>query len=308
MTFASLDYFITVARERSFTKAAAQLHITQQTLSAHIAALEKEVGCQLLVRHIPLELTYAGEVFLRYGQEIQKKRSAMLQELGDIAHNEKGRLRVGIAHTRGHTIMPRIILRFQQRYPLVQVQLVEATNDELLTKLMGGEIDLAIANFHDTPQGVELEDFYQEEVVLLAAEQLLDRVFGAEKEQVLKEVERTGDIGALGRCPFVLNRQNDIAGRIARALIGQAEVIPEVRAESNNMQTLLELCAGGAGACFCPENLVSTSLDRGAIKDLRVVRFGNATRYMIRFGYLKQYHWSMIRSFIRIARETMEGN
>jgi DNA-binding transcriptional LysR family regulator len=122
------------------------------------------------VRHIPLELTYAGEVFWRYALEIQKKKSAMLQELGDIAHNEKGRLRIGIAHTRGHTIMPGIILAFQQRYPLVQVQLVEATNDELHTKLTGGEIDLAIANFHERLPGVELEDFYQEEVILLVAD------------------------------------------------------------------------------------------------------------------------------------------
>ena len=306
MTFSSLDYFITVARERSFTRAAAQLHITQQTLSAHIAALEKEVGCQLLVRHIPLELTYAGEVFLRYGLEIQKKRSAMLQELGDIAHNEKGRLRIGIAHTRGHTIMPGIILAFHQRYPLVQVQLVEATNDELHTKLTGGEIDLAIANFHERLQGVELEDFYQEEVVLLVADSLLEQVWGEEKEQVLKNLADTGDLGLLRRCPFVLNHQNDIAGRFARELMERSDFFPEVRAESNNMQTLLELCVGGAGACFCPENLVSTSLSREEMEGLHLIRFGDSTRYMIRFGFLKQYRWSMIQNFIRIARETME--
>lgn len=61
MNFMSLDYFIMVARERSFTKAAARLHVTQQTLSTHIATLEKEIGSTLLVRHVPLELTYAGD-------------------------------------------------------------------------------------------------------------------------------------------------------------------------------------------------------------------------------------------------------
>lgn len=45
MTFSSMDYFITIARERSFTRAAQQLHITQQSLSSHIAALEQELGC-----------------------------------------------------------------------------------------------------------------------------------------------------------------------------------------------------------------------------------------------------------------------
>ena len=72
MNFSSMDYFITVARERSFSRAAERLHITQQTLSAHIAGLEKELGTKLLVRSIPLELTYAGEVFLGYAVDLQR--------------------------------------------------------------------------------------------------------------------------------------------------------------------------------------------------------------------------------------------
>ena len=63
MNFSSMDYFVMVARERSFSRAAERLHITQQTLSAHIAKLEGELGTKLLVRNIPLELTYAGRCF-----------------------------------------------------------------------------------------------------------------------------------------------------------------------------------------------------------------------------------------------------
>lgn len=63
MNFQTMEYFTAVVEKRSFTKAAESLHITQQTLSAHIANLEKELGCALLIRHIPLELTYAGKYF-----------------------------------------------------------------------------------------------------------------------------------------------------------------------------------------------------------------------------------------------------
>ena len=72
MNFLSMQYFSMVAREKSFTKAAAKLYITQQTLSAHIAAIEKELGCQLIIRRVPLELTYAGQIFLKYAVDIQK--------------------------------------------------------------------------------------------------------------------------------------------------------------------------------------------------------------------------------------------
>ncbi len=80
MNFQTMEYFTAVVEKRSFTKAAESLHITQQTLSAHIANLEKELGCALLIRHIPLELTYAGEVFFRYAADFDQKYASMMHE------------------------------------------------------------------------------------------------------------------------------------------------------------------------------------------------------------------------------------
>ena len=109
MNFKSIDYFLSVARERSFTKAAAQHHITQQTISADIAALERELGQPLFLRKVPLKLTYAGEVFLRYAQGFQNSHTAMLQEFRDIAKEETGILRIGVTYARGHALMPQLI-------------------------------------------------------------------------------------------------------------------------------------------------------------------------------------------------------
>ena len=97
MNFHSLDYFLVLAREKNFTRAAEALHITQQSLSSHIAGLEKELGCTLVVRRTPLELTYAGRTFLRYAESIGQTRQAMEREFCDISENQKGELRVGIA-------------------------------------------------------------------------------------------------------------------------------------------------------------------------------------------------------------------
>ena len=101
MNFSSMDYFVMVARERSFSRAAERLHITQQTLSAHIAKLEGELGTKLLVRNIPLELTYAGEVFLEYALDLQRRVSSLEREFQDISENQRGLLRIGITYTRG---------------------------------------------------------------------------------------------------------------------------------------------------------------------------------------------------------------
>ena len=164
MNFATLEYFETLAQERSFTKASERLHITQQSLSSHIAKLEKELGCQLVVRHVPLELTYAGEVFLNYASSLRDQYTTMRHEFLDISKNDEGILRVGIAFTRGRTILPDIIMAFQKEHPHIRIALVEATNEALRQKLLEGDIDLAIAYFPTALPGVILRDFYQEEV------------------------------------------------------------------------------------------------------------------------------------------------
>ena len=96
MNFHSLDYFLVLAREKNFTRAAEALHITQQSLSSHIANLERELNCTLVVRRTPLELTYAGRTFLRYAESIGQTRQAMEREFCDISENQKGELRVEI--------------------------------------------------------------------------------------------------------------------------------------------------------------------------------------------------------------------
>ena len=109
-----MEYFTVLAQERSFTRAAERLHITQRSLSSHIAGMEKELGSQLLVRRVPLELTYAGEVLLRYATDIQKLRNDMQREFCDISQRQRGILRVGAAPMRGQMFLPQTLALFQE--------------------------------------------------------------------------------------------------------------------------------------------------------------------------------------------------
>lgn len=305
MNFDSLEYFTVLARERNFTRAAEALHITQQSLSSHIAALEKELNCPLVVRHVPLELTYAGQTFLRYAEAMRRTRHAMQQEFFDISQNQKGELRIGVSFTRGRAIMPELIVAFQKQYPQMAVTLTEAANDTLQTLLLNGDIDLEIAEFHKAPQEIALQDFYDEHIVLCFSDALLERCgidFDAEEPRM-----RKGDLTALQSCPFVMGRADDINGRIGRALLSKGGVKPTVKAMSGNIETLLALCEEGVGACFSPENLVHTALGREQASKLHLLRFEQGGVYPIRFGYLKRsYQWSIVEAFIRMARESLQ--
>lgn len=91
MNFQSLHYFIMLAREKNFTRAAEKLHISQQTLSASIAALERELNCKLIIRHVPLELTYGGRTFFHYALSLTGEEESMRRSLLDIAEEKNRR-------------------------------------------------------------------------------------------------------------------------------------------------------------------------------------------------------------------------
>lgn len=306
MNFHSLDYFLVLAREKNFTRAAEALHITQQSLSSHIAGLEKELGCTLLVRRTPLELTYAGRKFLHYAESIRQARQTMEREFCDISENQKGELRVGIAYTRGRAIMPRLIPAFQRQYPNVEIMLRECSNDAIQKALLSGGIDLAIAAYPKVPPSIELADYYTEHTVLCLVDSLLVQC------QIDLDVRRNeiaaGDLHSLRDCPFVLGSAADIGGRIGRELLRASGISPISKATSENVETLLALCVQGVGACFCPENLLQTALSPEQLAQLHILPLCPSASYPICFGYLRRsYPWSVLSEFIRIAREQIRS-
>ena len=306
MNFDSLGYFLALAREKNFTRAAETLHITQQSLSSHIANLERELNCTLVVRRTPLQLTYAGRTFLRYAESIGQTRQTMEREFCDISENQKGELRVGIGYTRGRAIMPRLIPAFQRQYPNVEIMLRECSNDTIQKALLSGGIDLAIAAYPKVPPSIELADYYTEHTVLCLVDSLLVQC------QIDLDVHRNeiaaGDLHSLRDCPFVLGSAADIGGRIGRELLRASGISPISKATSENVETLLALCVQGVGACFCPENLLQTALSPAQLAQLHILPLCPSASYPICFGYLRRsYPWSVLSEFIRIAREQIRS-
>ncbi|MDO4407995.1 MAG: LysR family transcriptional regulator [Eubacteriales bacterium] len=303
MNFSSMEYFTVLAQERNFTRAAERLHITQQSLSSHIAGMEKELGSQLLIRHVPLELTYAGEVMLRYAAGFQKLHKEMQREFCDISRKQKGVLRVGVASTRGQMILPKTIALFQKSYPNISVELTEGSNGELHQKLLKGTIDLAIADFPENLPGISLTDLYREENVLVIEKGLFAKCFTSSAEEYKRQL-LAGDYSALRECPFVLGGIEDIDGRIGRDLLRQAGVEnPIVTAVSHNVGMLLQLSLCGVGACVCPQKIVQSVLTPQQMDSVWLFPLGMETGNCIQFGYQAQsYQWSVIEEFILCAR------
>ena len=304
MNFQSIQYFLQVARKRSFSQAAEELFITQQTLSASIAALERELGCKLFLRHIPLELTYGGELFLKYARAFQQNYDRMERDFAEIGAGVRGRLRVGVAVNRGRLLMPKVIHAFHETHPMVEVEVVEGKNDALVEALHEGEIDLAIADFPEDFRGIALEPYYEDEIVLAVSDRLLEARFGDGAEGTKQTLLETRDVRLLSEVPFLMSSALSVSGRIARKLIRQAGIVPQIKTSSGNMETLIEMCYLGEGVCFCPEKLLRNLLGDAQLSAMTVLRFPDGgTRYAVQFGWPdEEKEWSIRRDFIRLAK------
>lgn len=300
MNFLSMKYFLTLAEEKNFTRAAERLHITQQTLSAHIAGLEKETGTKLFVRHVPLKLTDSGAVFLRYARIFFRNELALKRELSDVSGKPQGILRIGIAPCRGRVELPKVISSFRDVFPRVSVRLHEMANGDIWNALKHDEIDVAMARLQGEIPGISHRPWMEEKIVLLMSRDLAHDLWGDRAESLFLgdgQRKRTLPI-AFADCPFLLNSEEDIAGSLARKLFRDAGFAPWIAVESENMETLLDLCLLGKGAYFCPKNLVKALLSPKEKEKLYELEFQEG-KYTLSFGFQKSSHrWKVIEKWI----------
>ena len=140
-----LRYFLIVAKEQSFTKAAEQLHITQPTLSRQLAALEEELGCALFHRGgRSITLTDEGILLKRRALEILDLEDRIVDEFKGDAGVVDGVITVGCGEFAAVEILAQIIARFKEKYPLVQIALHTGIADTTLEMMNKGLIDIGL--------------------------------------------------------------------------------------------------------------------------------------------------------------------
>ena len=169
MELRHLRYFVAVAEELNFTRAAERLHIAQPPLSTQIRLLEEELGAQLFERD-------KRRVFLtQAGRELLDRARAILAAAEDAkvatrraASGETGELKLGYAASAMFTeVLPGVIRRFQKRFPQIQLHLLEMPSVEQLYAVHNRELDVGIVRRPDmaTPAGVRIEEWYRAPLV-----------------------------------------------------------------------------------------------------------------------------------------------
>lgn len=305
MNFLNIEYFLVAAKELNFSKAAEKLYISPQSLSTHIAKLENELGVDLFFRDHPMRLTYAGEIFVKFGQELLDKKNQTLDELRDIADSKRGKLSIGISITRGLVFLPLVLPKFHEEYPGVSLKVLEAPTSKLDNALANGEIDLMISLTPFSNDNVETVELCSEEILMLIPDKILDEYFPDNKGEVMDRLKNDLELSLLKNCPFLLLNSENRVRVIVDKVFSEKGVKPKVLLEVESIETLLELSRKGMGITFYPNSLESYSAGQ-KFQGFNVVKIPYGKTQGIGVGYLKNRFISQAaKEFIRILKEVM---
>lgn len=315
INFLNLEYFLVAAEELNFTKAAKRLFISQQSLSNHISNMEKEFDVMLFNRTTPLTLTYAGQALKARSRQILELKEETYRELADIKDFSVGQLTLGISHTRGRIILPEVLPIYKQRFPNIDLRLVEGKSSALAADMLHGDVDLIIDMLPFKVENVETVPICEEEILLVVPDAVLERCFPGRLDEIKEQLAAHIDFSLLRDCPFLLINEGNRVRTISDEIFEEAQMTPNIVLEAENIETVMALAAKGMGITFYPKMFISghqqlhQALRNKAMEKNRLSFYSldyAKAHGVLAIGYHKGHYMSQAtKEFIRIVKETI---
>ncbi len=253
MDLRQLRYFVTVAEELHFGRAARRLAMTQPPLSQQIQALEEEIGVQLFVRtRRSVMLTPAGQQWLPEVRRVLADAAALPGLAQRLARGEVGSLALAFVSTADYGILPELLRHFRARHPDVQLQLREATSDVQLEALADGAIDAGLVirpQLAVMPHGLSYLPLVREPLVLAVPDGWRPPgSVAAPAEVSLRDAARE---------PLIIfpRRSAPAFYDIITGYYARDGLTPVIAQEAIQMQTIVSLVSAGMGVALVPASL-----------------------------------------------------
>lgn len=260
-------YVYEVYKERSFTKAAQNLYISQPSLSARIKKIEEIIGEPLFDRSTtPLQLTEVGKVYIEAAEEITQIEQRVENYINDLAGLKTGNLAVGASTLFAAYVVPSLITQFNQKFPDVHIQLIEGNTAELEEMLGSNALDFVIDNYH-YDSILYNKELYCEENILLA----VPKHFAVNEELEMYQLSYKNiknknylnqkypavPLGRFADLPFIMLTQGNDTRTRGDRLCRNVGFKPNIVLEFNQQSTAYMASSTQLGATFISDILVS---------------------------------------------------
>jgi DNA-binding transcriptional LysR family regulator len=253
MELHQLEYFVAVAEEASFTRAAARVHVAQPGVSAQVRRLESELGQRLLDRSgRTVRLTEAGSAVLPFARAALDAVASARLAIDELAGLVRGQVTIGMVSGCALPVLAELLATFHQQYPGVTITLTEDNSDLLLEMLTDGRLDLALTGSAGEPGGANTVVLIDEELVAAVA-----------PGQPLASAG-TVTIKALRDVPLVSLPQGTGVRAALDAACAAAGFEPRIVFEASALPMVIQMAAQGLGLGVVPAS-VATMADAPVI-------------------------------------------
>jgi len=292
MEFHQLRYFLAVARDGNFSRAAERCHVSQPSLSQQIQKLEEELGEKLFSRlKRQTILTTAGEALVPRALRILNEADAARQDVADSARLVRGRVTIGILPTIAPYLLPQVLLLAAKQCPAVEIIIHEEPTARLLAMGLACDIDLAVLSIFPTDERFFVEKIHEEELLL------------ALPQGHALTTRRSVKMGDLESERFILMKEGHCLGDQALHLCSRHDLQPAVVFRSAQLETIQALITAGAGVSLIPA--MARQRGRAASPHYRSLAHPRPSR-PINLAWRKEHHQSKATlEFIRLVYEAI---
>ncbi|MDB5322965.1 MAG: transcriptional regulator, LysR family [Phycisphaerales bacterium] len=263
MELRHLRYFVAVAEELHFGRAALRLEIAQPPLSRQIQRLEKEIGVQLLARtqrHV--ELTTAGRAFLERARRVLEQADLAIHAAQRAGRGETGSLAVGFVGSATYGVLPEVLRLFRKRFADVELILYEMGSTAQQRAIVEGRLHLGLIRTPRDNAGLDealAQQVVQREPLVVA----LPKGHALTKPETLPLIKLAGE-------PFILfpREARPSYGDLVLEACAKAGFVPRVTQQTQEMQTAVSLVAAGMGVTLVPDSVRTLRRDNVVYKTI----------------------------------------
>ena len=315
--FKGMEYVYEVYKERSFSKAAKNLFISQPSLSAAIKKTESELGFEIFDRSTkPIGLTEFGIAYIRAIEKILEIQECFGNYLNDLSDLQAGQISIGGTNLFTSYILPPIISIFSKKYPKIELNIVETNTSNLEKLLYDGDLDVVIDNY-DFDSEIYERQFYSKDNIMLAvprsfSSNTLAKDYQISYEDILNGNYLNPDIKTVPLDYFndelflFLKEGNDTRKR-ANKICNREVFEPNILLELDQQITAFNLTCFGMGISFVSDLLLKNvgENENICLYKLETLDSGREISfYFKKFRYLKK----STKEFLKIANEFSKSN